>query len=77
MPPELADRYLSVEQFSEDIRRHQAGESVLGHPESATYQATKFIRRNRLAVAAATLAMGVILGGGLATFWQAHQAMRI
>ena len=51
--PELSDRYSSVEQFSEDIRRHQAGESVLGHPESATYRATKFIRRNRLAVAAA------------------------
>lgn len=30
MPPELADRYSSVEQFSEDIGRHQAGEPVPG-----------------------------------------------
>ena len=43
-------RYSSVEQFSEDIRRHLANLPVLARPDTLSYRATKFIHRNRFAV---------------------------
>jgi eukaryotic-like serine/threonine-protein kinase len=48
-------RYASVGQFSEDIRRHLEGRPVLAHKDTLSYRAGKFIRRNKLAVAAATI----------------------
>lgn len=49
---EPAHRYLSVEQFAEDIRRHLKGLPVLARQGNARYLAGKFIRRNRYLVAA-------------------------
>lgn len=43
-------RYQSVEQFSEDIRRHLSGQTVTARPDTVTYRVQKFVRRNRLAV---------------------------
>lgn len=74
MAPLPADRYSSVEQFAEDIRRYQTGKAVLAHPESSAYQARKFIRRNRLPVTAAAVALIAILAGSIATLWQARIA---
>ena len=67
-------RYQSVEQFSEDIRRHLAGLPVLARQDTFAYRASKFVRRNRVAVAAALLIFFSLLGGVLATAWQAHRA---
>jgi eukaryotic-like serine/threonine-protein kinase len=39
-------RYLSVEQFSEDIRRYLEGHPVQAHGDRATYRLGKFMRRN-------------------------------
>jgi len=72
--PAAVDRYSSVDSFAEDVRRYLKGRPVLAHPESATYLARKFIRRNRLPVAAATVALLAIFGGSLATLWQAQRA---
>ena len=74
MAPLPAGRYSSVDQFAEDVRRYQTGKAVLAHPESATYRARKFILRNRLSVAAASVALFSILGGSLATLWQSRLA---
>ena len=46
-------RYLSVEQLSEDIRRHQAGFPVLARKDTVRYRTLKFLKRQRLPVAAA------------------------
>ena len=57
-------RFPSVEQLSEDIRRHLAGLPVLSGPESFTYWAGKFIRRHPWGVAA--MATIVILAAAFA-----------
>ena len=57
---EPARRYGSVEQLSEDLRRHLDGERVLARPESWGYRVAKFIGRNR-AVASALAAAAVLL----------------
>jgi eukaryotic-like serine/threonine-protein kinase len=59
-------RYSSVTAFAEDIRRHLERLPVAARPDTATYRATKFVRRHRLGVAAAaavvaSLAIGVTL----------------
>ncbi len=67
-------RYASVGQFAEDIRRHLEGRPVLAHRDTLSYRAGKFIRRNKLAVAAATLVVLSLVGGIIATVWQARRA---
>jgi serine/threonine protein kinase len=49
-------RYGSVEQLSEDLRRHLAGLPVAARPDTLGYRSAKFVRRNRLGVAMAMLA---------------------
>lgn len=56
-------RYASVDQFSEDIRRHMANEPVIARPPSIRYLASKFIRRNRALVAAGALLLITLVGG--------------
>lgn len=67
-------RYLSVEAFAEDIRRHLAGLPVGARPDTVRYRATKFVRRNRVPVAAAALVLVSIIGGAGAAVWQARRA---
>jgi serine/threonine-protein kinase len=59
-------RYASVEQLSEDIRRHLAGLPVRARPDTWRYRGAKFIRRNKFAVAAGA-ALSVSLFVGLST----------
>lgn len=60
-------RYQSVEQLSEDIRCYLAGRPISARRESAIYRTGKFVRRNKLAVAAAALILFSLLGGIIAT----------
>ncbi len=60
-------RYASVEQFSEDIRRHLEGLPVTAHKGSFGYRATKFIKRNKIAVTAAALVVLILTAGIIAT----------
>ena len=69
-------RYASVDQFADDIRRHLAGRPVRAHPDTMWYRATKFVRRNRLAVAAALTLVAALAAGVAATAWQAAAARR-
>ncbi|HYR56230.1 MAG TPA: protein kinase [Myxococcaceae bacterium] len=63
---EPARRYASVQDLSEDIRRHFAGLPVLARGDSTSYRATKFVQRHKAAVAATAL-VGLSLLGGLVT----------
>jgi non-specific serine/threonine protein kinase/serine/threonine-protein kinase len=67
-------RYQSVEQFADDIRRHLAGLPVRARPDTFRYRASKFVRRNRVAVAAGALAVLALVGGTATAVWQARQA---
>jgi len=74
MRKEPERRYQSVEQFSEDIRRHLEGLPVMARADTFTYRMSKFVRRNRLAVAAAALVALSLLGGIVATTREARIA---
>ena len=71
-----AERYGSVTTFADDIRRHLAHEPVSARPDSIGYRAVKFVRRNRLAVGHATLAVVTHIGGLAGTISQAGRATR-
>jgi serine/threonine protein kinase/tetratricopeptide (TPR) repeat protein len=67
-------RYPSVEQFASDIQRHLAGLPVRARADSVWYRGAKFVRRNRVAVLAAVLVAVALVGGTIATAWQAREA---
>ncbi|MGH9642735.1 MAG: protein kinase domain-containing protein, partial [Terriglobales bacterium] len=73
---EAARRYPSVEQFAEDVRRHLDGLPVIAARGSWRYRAGKFVRRQRVAVAAAAAVLLALVGGITATVWQARIARR-
>ncbi len=74
MRKEPARRYASVPQFSEDISRYLDGRPIIARKDTLTYRASKFVRRNRIAVAAAALIFLAILGGLTVSVWQARVA---
>lgn len=57
-------RYASVEQFAEDIRRNLSHLPIVAGKDTASYRASKFVRRHRAGVTAA-VAVGLILVIGL------------
>jgi eukaryotic-like serine/threonine-protein kinase len=67
-------RYQSVEQFSEDIRRYLEALPVRARKDTLSYRSAKFVRRNTMATAAAALIFLTLIGGIIATTWQAHRA---
>ena len=60
------ERYASVTAMADDLRRYLRNEPINARPDTMTYRAAKFVRRNRTAVALATLA-AVGTFAGLAT----------
>ena len=74
MKKNVADRYVTVDAVSQELRRYLEGAPVLARADSYAYRARKFVTRNRLPVAAASIAgLGLILGAAM-TLWQAHMA---
>ncbi|HEY6806518.1 MAG TPA: protein kinase [Pyrinomonadaceae bacterium] len=71
-----ARRYSSVEQFSEDIRRHLEGLPVSARPDTLWYRTSKFIQRNRAASIGASLVALSLVVGLAATVYQARVANR-
>jgi len=60
-------RYPSVEALSDDIQRHLEGRAVRASGRTFRYLASKFVRRNRVPVAAAALVLLALFGGLYAT----------
>jgi len=71
-----SQRYPSAEQFAEDIRRHLQGFPVNARGTSFGYLFTKFVKRNKLGVAAAATIVLSLMGGIVATSWQSYVAKR-
>lgn len=69
-------RYQSVDQFADDIRRYLAGRPILARKDSISYRAGKFIRRNRLVLAAASIVVASLVGGIVIAVSQARRAER-
>jgi len=74
MRKEPARRYESAAELSADIQRHLEELPVVARQDTFTYRASKFTRRHRVAVAAAFLILLSLVGGIIATTWQAHVA---
>jgi eukaryotic-like serine/threonine-protein kinase len=74
MHKEPSRRYPSVEQFSEDIRRHLEGLPVSARRDSWTYRAGKFASRHKLGVASTALIALAVAGGVGSTIREARIA---
>ena len=71
---EPARRYGSVNELADDVRRHLEGQPVRARPDTLAYRTGKFLKRHRLATAAAALAVLSLVGGLAATARQARIA---
>ena len=69
-------RYQSVEQFSEDIRRHLEGLPVIARSDTFSYRASKFVRRHKIGIAALTFVIVTLLMGIIVTARSAQIARR-
>jgi serine/threonine protein kinase len=67
-------RYSSVEQFSEDVRRHLEQLPVIARKDSIWYRAAKLIHRHPGGVAAAVLVLLSIITGLFTTLWEGRIA---
>jgi non-specific serine/threonine protein kinase/serine/threonine-protein kinase len=74
MRKEPQRRYASVEQFSEDVRRHLEGLPVIARKDTLGYRSGKFIGRHKAGVLAAALVALTLVAGIVATAWQARVA---
>ena len=72
--PEPERRYLSVSQFALDIRRHLDRLPIAARSDTIRYRAGKFLRRNRLGVAAAAAIVLALTGGVAVSTWEARRA---
>ena len=69
-------RYGSAQALADDVQRHLRNEPVSAVADTLGYRATKFVRRNRLMVGAASTTVLVLLAGVAGTTWQALEAQR-
>ena len=67
-------RYASAQALADDLQRHLRNEPVSAVADTVGYRATKFVRRNRLAVGAASTTLLALLVGVVGTTWQALEA---
>jgi eukaryotic-like serine/threonine-protein kinase len=67
-------RYVSVEQFAEDIRRHVANLPVIARKDTLGYRTSKFIRRNKVGVAASAAVAAALIAGMAVTLHEARVA---
>src|SRR5207253_561100 len=58
-----AERYLSVTAFADDVRRYLRHDPISARPDSFTYRAARFARRNRLPVAMTVLTVAGLSAG--------------
>lgn len=67
-------RYASVEQLSEDIRRHLEGLPVAATPDSLSYRTRKFVQRHKIGMAAIVTVVLVVIAGVASTVREARIA---
>jgi len=73
---EASRRYASVEQFSADIRRYLTGLPIIAREDTLSYRVSKFIARNKAAVALTSLVSLLILGFLITTLVQSARIRR-
>jgi serine/threonine protein kinase len=76
MRKDRAQRYATTTELAQDINNYLANRPLRAGPESASYRARKFLRRNKAGVAAFAAMVFLLLTGIAATTWQAVRATR-
>lgn len=69
-----AERYASVAALGDDLQRSLNHQPISARADSLSYRAVKFVRRNRMAVSLASVAVVALLGGLVGTVSQARRA---
>lgn len=69
-------RYQTARELGDDVRRHLDGLPISARADTWRYRAGKFVRRNRLRVAAAALLSLSLAAGAVGVVWQARRAER-
>jgi serine/threonine-protein kinase len=69
-------RYQSAEALAADVRRHLDGLPVSAQGDALSYRARKFLGRHRVGAGAAALLVVTLVGGLIATSWEARRAER-
>ena len=67
-------RYASAQELSDDLGRYLDGRPVLARADTLAYRTSKFVRRHKAAVSAASLVLVSLVGGIVATASQARIA---
>lgn len=70
------ERCASVTALADDLRRYLKHEPISVRPDTFAYRTVKFVRRNRVVFALATVAMAAILVGSGVAVYQARIAQR-
>lgn len=73
---EPQERYLTAERLADDLRAYLEGRPVAARRGTLRYVGGKFIRRHRLALAAAALLVITLISGIVGVGWQARVANR-
>ena len=68
-------RYRGAAELGADIGRHLGGLPIEARPESVVYRAGKFVRRNRVLVAAAVVALASVVAGAATTVVQSKRVL--
>src|SRR5690606_36358935 len=71
-----AERYATVADFAQDLRRWLAHEPVTAQAQTIRYRARKFVRRHRGGVLAASLTALALVAAAAITTWQGIEARR-
>jgi hypothetical protein len=66
-----SQRYRTATEFAEDIQNYLASKPLIAGPESPSYRAKKFLRRNKGPVTAVALVLVVLIAGVSVSTWQA------
>ncbi|HTV82225.1 MAG TPA: serine/threonine-protein kinase [Acidobacteriaceae bacterium] len=69
-------RYGSAAELAADVRRYLHDEPIMARPPSTAYQLRKFARRNKALVTGVAAVFVVLVGGVVASTWEAVQARR-
>jgi serine/threonine-protein kinase len=69
-----AERYANAAELAEDLRRTLAHQPIAARPDAWSYRAAKFVRRNRVGVAAAGISLLAIVGGAAVALQEARDA---
>ena len=71
-----ADRYASVADFADDLRRYMRGDAVLARPDSAWQRGVRWLGRHRQTAALALLGLVIAsLAGGAALLYRQERAL--